>query len=42
MEDIILKAHSFMKSTTIPAMFIAPSTNVDDEEIETIEMFVDA
>jgi len=42
MEDIVLKACPFMKSTTIPAMFVALSTNVDDEEIETIEMFVDA
>ena len=42
MEDIILKACPFMKSTMIPTMFIAQSGDADDEEIETIDMFVDA
>jgi hypothetical protein len=44
MEDIVLKACAFMKPATDSATFIAPSRSgdADSEEIETLDMFVDA
>jgi hypothetical protein len=42
MEDIILKACPFMKHSTICATFIMTPGIGDDEEIENIDMFVDA
>ena len=42
MRDIVLKACPFMKRTTILTTFIALPSNVDDEETEDIDMFVDA
>ena len=42
MEDIILKTCPFMKRSTILTTFVTTLSIEDDEDIEDIDMFIDA
>ena len=41
MEDIVLRAYPLMKTNTIISPSIAVIGDLDDDDVEDIEMFVD-